>query len=203
MSADVINLTDTSVVDDQVDGLTVVGNMEPVADILACSVYRKRLVCEGTADHQRNQLLREVVRAVVVGAAGDRHRKSVGSVVSENEKICACLGGRVRAGGVERCLLCEEEIRAVQRKISVDLIGGNLMVTLDPVGAACVKQRCGSHYVCADKALRIYNGTVNMALRCEVYNDIRFFFFEEVEYEFTVCDVALYELVVRLVLDRL
>jgi len=42
-----------------------------------------------------------------------------------------------------------------------------------------------------------------MALRCEVYNDIRFFFFEEVEYEFTVCDVALYELVVRLVLDRL
>ena len=124
-------------------------------------------------------------------------------MVSENEKICACLGGRVRAGGVERCLLCEEEIRAVQRKISVDLIGGNLMVTLDPVGAACVKQRCGSHYVCADKALRIYNGTVNMALRCEVYNDIRFFFFEEVEYEFTVCDVALYELVVRLVLDRL
>ena len=76
------------------------------------------------------------------------------------------------------------------------------MVTLDPVGAACVKQRCGSHYVCADKALRIYNGTVNMALCREVYNDIRFLFLEEVEYEFAVCDITLYELVVRLVLDR-
>ena len=104
---------------------------------------------------------------------------------------------------MERCLLCEEKIRAVKRKVSVNLIGGNLVVTLDSVSAACVKQRCSSHNICADKALRIYNGTVNMALRCEVYNDIRFLFFEEVEYEFTVCDVALYELVVRLVLDRL
>ena len=202
MSADVINLTDTSVVDDQVDGLTVVGNMEPVTDILACSVYRKCLVSEGTADHQRDQLLREVVRTVVVGAAGDRHRESVGSVVSENEEVSACLGGRIRAGGVERCLLCEEEVRAVQRKISVYLIGRNLVVTLNAVGAACVKQRCGSHYVCADKALRIYNGTVNMALCREVYNDIRFLFLEEVEYKFAVCDIALYELVIRLVLDR-
>ena len=123
-------------------------------------------------------------------------------MVSENEKVSACLGGRVRAGGVERCLICEEEIRAVKRKVSVDLIGGNLMVTLDPVSTARVKQRCGSHYVCPDKTLRIYNGTVYMALRCEVYDDIRFLFLEEVEYEFAVCDITLYELVVRLVLDR-
>ena len=143
-----------------------------------------------------------MVRAIVVGAAGDRHRESVGSVVSENEKVSACLGGRVRAGGVERCLLCEEEVRAVQRKISVNLIGGNLMVTLDPVGAACVKQCRCSHYVCANKALRIDNGTVNMALSREVYNDIRFLFFEEIEYEFAVCDIAFYKFVVRFVLDR-
>ena len=203
MSADVVYFTDTALVDDQVDRLAVVGNVEPVTDILACSVYRKCLISKSAADHQRDQLLREVVRTIVVGAAGDRHRKSVCSVVSENKEVCTCLGGRIRAGCVERCLLCEEEIRAVKRKVSVNLIGGNLVVTLDSVGAACVKQRCGSHNVCAYKALRIYNGTVYMALRCEVYNDIRFFFFEEVEYEFTVCDVALYELVVRLVLDRL
>ena len=123
-------------------------------------------------------------------------------MVSENEKVSACLGGRVRAGGVERCLLCEEEIRAVKRKVSVNLIGGNLVVTLDSIGTACIEQCRCSHYVCADKALRIDNGTVNMALSREVYNDIWFLFFEEIEYEFAVCDIALYELVVRLVLDR-
>ena len=41
-----------------------------------------------------------------------------------------------------------------------------------------------------------------MALSREVYNDIRFLFFEEIEYEFAVCDIAFYKFVVRFVLDR-
>ena len=86
--------------------------------------------------------------------------------------------------------------------IPAALIGGNLVVTLDSIGTACIEQCRCSHYVCADKALRIDNGTVNMALSREVYNDIRFLFLEEVEYEFAVCDITLYELVVWLVLDR-
>ena len=34
----------------------------------------KRLVVERIGDHQRDQLLREVIRAVVIGATADRYR---------------------------------------------------------------------------------------------------------------------------------
>ena len=51
MSADIVYFTDTSVVDDQVDRLAVVGNVEPVTDILACSVYRKCLISKLSLIH--------------------------------------------------------------------------------------------------------------------------------------------------------
>ena len=44
VSAYVVNLTDTALVDDQVDGTAVVLNIQPVADILTFSVNWKRFV---------------------------------------------------------------------------------------------------------------------------------------------------------------
>ena len=87
--------------------------MEPVTDIFTGSVYGKLFICQGAADDQGDQLLREMIGAVVVGAARYGHRQSVRSVVRQHEKVCACLRGRIGAGGVERGCLCKEEIRTV------------------------------------------------------------------------------------------
>ena len=50
------------------------------------------LVLQGVVDHQRDELLRELVRAVVVGAAGDIHRQAVGIVERLHEKVRRRLG---------------------------------------------------------------------------------------------------------------
>ena len=76
--------------------------------------------------------------AVVVGAAGNGHRQTKGPVVCHDEQVGAGLTGGIGAGGVERSLLGKEEIRTVQRQVSVYLIGGYLVIALDPIFLTCV-----------------------------------------------------------------
>ena len=54
-----------------------------------------------------------------------------------NRSALALRGG-IGAGGVERSLLGKEEVRTVQRQVSVYLVGGYLVIALDPVFLACV-----------------------------------------------------------------
>jgi hypothetical protein len=56
-------------------------DVEPVADLLAVTVDGQRLAGEGIVDAQRDELFREVVGAVVVGAVGGERRQAVGVVV--------------------------------------------------------------------------------------------------------------------------
>ena len=74
VTADIVDLANTTLVDNQVDSLAVVFHIQPVADIQALTVNRQRLVSQSISDHQRNELLREVIRTIVVGATRDRHR---------------------------------------------------------------------------------------------------------------------------------
>ena len=129
VSADVVDFSDGSVAQDQINRLTVILDIQPVAHIESLSVYRKRLICQRICDHKRNEFFRELVRAVVVGTAADRHRQAVRSVICHNKQIRRCLGSAVRTGGMDRRIFMEEQIRAVQRQISVHLIRGYLMIT--------------------------------------------------------------------------
>ena len=65
-SSDVVGLSDLSFVEDEVDGACMVFNIEPVAHVLTFTVYGKRLSLADVVDEQRNQLLRELLWAVVV-----------------------------------------------------------------------------------------------------------------------------------------
>ena len=60
MSADVICLEQTSLLLYHVDSLGMIHNIEPVADILAVTIYRKLLALERIVDDQRDQFLREL-----------------------------------------------------------------------------------------------------------------------------------------------
>ena len=66
VASDIVNLSDSSLVDNQIDCLAVILNIQPVTHIFAFAVNRQRLVGECICNHQRNQLFREVIRSIVV-----------------------------------------------------------------------------------------------------------------------------------------
>ena len=51
MAADIVDLTNAALVDNQVDGLAMVFNIEPVADIQALAVNRQRLISQSIGNH--------------------------------------------------------------------------------------------------------------------------------------------------------
>ena len=76
------------------------------------------------------------------------------------------------------------------------------MITFNSIGAAGIQQGGRSHDIGTDKCLRVRDGTVYVALRCKVYNDIWFFLFKQLEYEVAVCDIAVYKFVIWFVFNR-
>ena len=113
MAADVVHLADAAVVDHKVDGPAVVADIQPVAHVQPPSVHRQRPVREGIYDHERDELLRKLIRPVVIRAARDRDRQAVGASVRAHEQVSRSLGAAVRRTGVNRCLLGKEQIRSV------------------------------------------------------------------------------------------
>ena len=206
VTADVVDLADATLLQDQVDGMAVILNVEPVANILAVTVDRQLLVGQRIDDHQRNELLREVVRAVVVRAARDRRRDLVGAVVGHDEQVGTGLRSRIRARCLEVRLLREEEVRTVERQVAVDLVRRDLMVAVDAVLAAGVEQHARADDIRLQENLRILDGAVDMRLRREVDDDVRLLLLEDAVDRPTVCDVRADELEVLLLhraLERL
>ncbi len=67
-AAHVVGLTQTAAFEHAADGAAMVFHVQPVANLHAIAVHRQRLARQGVDDHQRDELLGEVVRAVVVAA---------------------------------------------------------------------------------------------------------------------------------------
>ena len=111
MATDIVNFTNATIVNNQINSLAVIFNIQPVTDIQTLAVNRQWLVSQSISNHQRNQLLREVIRTIVVGATGNSHRQAVGTVVSQNQQVSGSLGATVRRAGVDRSFLGEEQIR--------------------------------------------------------------------------------------------
>ena len=189
VAADVVNLADATLLQDQFDGMAVVLDVEPVTDVLAVAVDWQLLVGQRVDDHQRDELLREVVRAVVVRAARDRRRDLVGAMVSHDKQVRTGLRSRIRARRLEVRLLREEQVRAVERQVAVDLVRRDLMVAVDAVLAAGVKQHARADDIRLQEDLRILDGAVDMRLRREVDDDIRLLLLEDAVDRTAVCDV--------------
>ena len=95
VAADVVDLTDAPLVDDQIYRLTMILHIQPIADIQSFTVDRQRFVMEAVDDHQRDQFLREVVWPIVVGAARNCGRQTKRAVIGLNQQICSCFRGAV------------------------------------------------------------------------------------------------------------
>ena len=87
VAADVIDFAGLSAVCNHIDGLAVILYIQPVTDLHTVTVYRKLFVMLHVVDHQRDQLLRELIGAVVVAAAGDVHGHAVGVMERLHKQI--------------------------------------------------------------------------------------------------------------------
>ena len=123
-ASDIVGLPHPSGLEDPADGGGVVLYIEPVAHLLAIAIDGERLAGESVVDDQGNQLLREMVGAVVVGAVRGHHRQAVGMVVGSDEVVGGCFAGGI--GTIRLVLLGLGESRIRRRKRSIDLVGRDM-----------------------------------------------------------------------------
>ena len=94
-TTDVVGLGNQALVEDEVDGTGVVLDEQPVAHVLALAIHGQRLAVADVVDEQRNQLLRELIGAVVVRAVGDDDGHAVCIVISTNKVVARSFSGRI------------------------------------------------------------------------------------------------------------
>ena len=109
-AADVVNLANLSRFEYAANGAAMVFDVEPVADLLSIAVHRQGLAGERIDDHQRDELFREVIGAVVVAAVSGEHRQAVGVVVGTHQVVARGLAGRVRAVGLVAVGFCKRGV---------------------------------------------------------------------------------------------
>ena len=160
--SDEVGLPHAALREDVPDGRGVVLGVDPVADVLALPVELGAHAVDDVGDLPGDELLHVLVRAVVVGAVGDRGAQAVGAGPGADQHVGGRLGARVRAARVIRRLLGELR-RVVERQVAVDLVGGDVVVA-DAVLADGLQQAEGALHVGAQERLRVGDGVVVVAL---------------------------------------
>ena len=99
-TSDIIGLSHLSFVEDDIDGTGMVYHVEPVAHVLTLAIDGQRLAMAYVVDEERDELLWELVRTIVVGAVGHDGRHAVSIVESTYKVVAAGLGSRVGRMGI-------------------------------------------------------------------------------------------------------
>ena len=84
---DVVGLGNLTLVENHIDGTGMVFYIKPVANILSLAINRQWLAMADVVYEQRYQLLRELIRTIVVGAVGHDGRHAVCVVEGTNEMV--------------------------------------------------------------------------------------------------------------------
>ena len=92
-ATDIIGFRNLPVVEDDVNSPRVVFHVQPVANVLALAIHRQRLAVADVVDEQWYQLLRKLVRAVVVRAVRYDGRHAVRVVVRTHKVVARCFRG--------------------------------------------------------------------------------------------------------------
>ena len=162
VGSDEVGLPHAALREDVPDGRAVVLGVDPVADVLAASVELRLDPVDDVGYLPGDELLHVLVGAVVVGAVGDRGAKPVGAGPGAHEHVGGRLGRAVRGARVVGRLLGELG-GVVERKVAVDLVGGDVVVA-DAVLADGLQQAEGALDVGAEERLGVGDGVVVVAL---------------------------------------
>ena len=94
--------------EDNVNSTSMIHYIQPVAYVLALTIYREKLAVTNVVDEEWNQLLRKLVRTIVVRAVGHDSGHTVGIVKSTNEVITRGLRCTIRAMRIILGILIKE-----------------------------------------------------------------------------------------------
>lgn len=196
LAADVVFFAHTSLAHDVQHRPVVVLHVNPVPDVLAIAVDWQVLSLAHVQDHQGQELLRELVGAVVVGTVGECHRQAVGVEVGHSQVVAGGLAGGVGAAGVVGGGL--HKVAGLSQG-AVHLVGGHVVeqdsllesIFRLPEGAGGVQQGVGSHHIGADKGLRPQDGAVHVAFRRKVDDGVHLVFSQDCVDGSPVADVNL------------
>src|SRR6267143_1218664 len=86
-TADIIRLTWPPFGKDQVKRSGMILDIEPVADIGAFPIDRKRLTLQGIENDQWNQLFRKMIWSIVIRAVRNDNRQAIGSMPCHGQMI--------------------------------------------------------------------------------------------------------------------
>ena len=188
--ADQVRLADPAPGQDRPHAAGVVLGVDPVAHVLAPAVELRALPVQDVGDLARDELLHMLVRAVVVGAVGDRGPQTVGAGPRAHQHVAGGLGGRVRAGRMVRGGF-REPGRVVQRQIAVHLVRAHVVIA-DAVFAHGLEQTERAFHVRSQERFRVRDRIVVMGLG-RVVHDRVVARHDPVE-QLGVADVAVHEL---------
>ena len=188
--ANQVRLTDAALGENRPHAAGVVLGVDPVAHVLALAVQLRADALEDVRDLARDELLHMLVRAVVVGAVGDRGPQTVGAGPRAHQHVAGGLGGRVRAGRMVRGGF-REPGRIIQRQIAVHLVRAHVVIA-DAVFAHGLEQTERAFHVRSQERFRVRDRIVVMGLG-RVVHDRVVARHDPVE-QLGVADVAVHEL---------
>ena len=162
VGADQVGLADTTPGQDGPHAAGVVLGVDPVAHVLALAVQLRADALEDVGDLARDELLHVLVRAVVVGAVGDRGPQTVGAGPRAHQHVGRGLRARVRAGRMVRGGL-REPGRIIQSEVAIHLVRAHVVVA-DPILPDRLEQTERALHVRPQERLRIRDGIVVVGL---------------------------------------
>jgi len=205
VAADVVGLAGAARVEYEVDGLAVVENIEPVADVRAVAVHRNALFFQALGDDDGDELLKMLLRAVVVGTVRGGHVHAVGMVVGAYDEVRAGLAGRVRrVGSVGRGFgkeagLAQRAVHLVSGDVveaAVLIAGLELARAFHPVAARRLDERERAHVVGLHEGAGALDGVVHMTFGGKVDDAANVILGEQAIDKLLIADIALHEGVV-------
>jgi len=198
-AADVVGAARGAVLHDGPDCFVVVFDIEPVSDVPPVAVDRKGLAFEHVEDHEGDELFRELIGPVVVGAVGEGEREPIGMVVGLGEVIACRLAGRIGRAGVVGGFFGKIAFIAQRAE---DLIGAYMMeehvlaqraIRVFPGIASDIEEGVGTHDIGAHKGFGAEDGPVHMAFRGKVHDGVDAVFGKDALNEGAVADVTFYK----------
>ena len=161
-------------------------------------------------DEERYQLLRELVRAIVIGTVSHNRRQSVCIVEGTDKMVTAGLGCAIGAVRLVFQVLSEELFSVSQvvfattgfsgerrfnafgmghLQCAIHLVGTDVIEPLTliflrqafPIALGCLEQAQCSNHISLSKSKRIFDAAVNVTLCCQVNNTINLLLMHQLE----------------------
>ena len=176
VSADVVGFANLAGGEDGPQSLAMIADVEPVAHVHAIAIDGNGFAAQNALDDDGDELLRELIGAVVVGAVRDERGQSVGVMVAAHEHVTRGFAGGVRRVRRIGCRLGEE---AGGTKGAEDLVGADVQESVRgsrfavhglPSIAAGLKQVKGAVDVGGDEVAWAGDTAVHMRLGSKVHD---------------------------------